>query len=156
MGKTSVATRKIGEIVDPCELPQFNADSEEIRRILSTYKTVAVIGISPKEHRPSHWIAQYLKEQGYRVIGVNPGHEQILGEKVYPSLSEVPEPVDIVDIFRRPEAVDEIVEEAIAKKAKVIWMQEGIVNNQAAQRARAAGLTVVMNKCIYKEHQTLI
>jgi len=135
-----------------CEFPKFNATSEEIAKLLTKTKTIAVIGLSPKPHRPSHGVAAYLKEQGFRIIPVNPGHSELLGEKSYPSLLDVPSPVDIVDIFRRPEAVPEIVGHAIEKKAKAIWMQEGIVNNPAAEKAREAGLQVVMNKCLLKEH----
>jgi predicted CoA-binding protein len=138
-----------------CEFPTSNATSEEMTKLLRSAKTIAVIGASLKPERPAHWISVYLKEQGYRVIPVNPGHAEILGERCYKSLSEVPEPVDIVDIFREPGAVPAIVEEAIACKAKAIWMQEGIVHNAAAEKARAAGLLVVMNKCIYKEHARL-
>jgi predicted CoA-binding protein len=138
-----------------CELPESNASSEEIIQILRSAKTIAVIGASVKPERPSHWISVYLKKQGYKVIPVNPGLSEILGDKCYKSLSEIPEALDIVDIFREPNAVAAIVEEAIAKKAKVIWMQEGIVHNKAAEKARAAGLKVVMNKCIYKEHARL-
>lgn len=137
---------------DNCEFPKFNASSAEIKALLETAKTIAVVGISPKEGRPSHWISVYLMEKGYRVIGVNPGISALFGEKVYKSLLDIPEPIDIVDIFRRPDAVPEIVEQAIKKKAKAIWMQEGIVHNEAAERAKKAGLMVVMNRCIYKEH----
>jgi len=138
-----------------CEFPKGNATCAEIAEILRTSKTIAVIGASLNPERPAHWISIYLKEQGYKVVPVNPGHAEILGDKCYKSLSEVPEPVDIVDIFRDPNAVPAIVDEAIAKKAKVVWMQEGIAHNAAADRARAAGLKVVMNKCIYKEHARL-
>src|SRR5437016_13434667 len=123
-----------------CEFPTTNATGAEIAQILKTAKTIAVIGASLKPDRPSHWISVYLKEQGYKVIPVNPGHTEILGDKCYKSLSEIPEPVDIVDIFREIGAVPAIVDEAIAKKAKVIWMQEGIVHNEAAAKVRAAGL----------------
>lgn len=140
---------------DGCEFPAFNAGSEEIAAILRAAKTIAVIGFSPKPDRPSHNIFFYLKDQGYAVYPVNPGLSEFEGEKVYKSLSDVPVPVDIVDIFRQPEAVGEIVEEAIAKKAKVIWMQSGIVNNEAAARAQKAGLGVVMNKCIQVEHRRM-
>src|SRR5262245_9212968 len=129
-----------------CEFPKFNATSTEIGEILRQAKTIAVIGASLKPERPAHWISVYLKEQGYRVIPVNPGHAEILGDKCYSSLSEVPDPVDIVDIFRQTDAVPGIVDEAIAKKAKVIWMQEGIVHNAAAEKARQAGLLVIQNK----------
>jgi len=134
-----------------CEFPKHNATSQEIAEILRGAKTIAVIGASPKRERPAHWISIYLKDHGYKVIPVNPGQTEILGDPCYNSLSDVPEAIDIVDIFRAPAAVPGIVEEAIAKKAKVIWMQEGIVHNEAADIARAAGLRVVMNKCIYKE-----
>jgi len=114
-------------------------------------KRVAVVGISAKEERPSHGIAKFLIDNGYEVVGVNPVLTEVLGIKVYPSLSEIPEPVDVVDIFRRSEAVPPIVDEAIQHGAKVIWMQEGIVHAEAAARAREAGLTVVMDHCIYRE-----
>ncbi|MCG3203642.1 MAG: putative protein YccU [Elusimicrobia bacterium] len=138
-----------------CEIPKHNSTSQEVRDILSHSKTIAVIGVSPKEDRPSHWIAKYLMDQGFKVIGVNPGIGELFGQKVYKSLADIPESIDIVDIFRPVEAVPAIVEEAIQKKAKVIWMQEGIVHNAAAERAWGAGLKVVMNKCIYKEHGRL-
>jgi len=135
-----------------CEFPKFNASSDEIARLLSTVKTIAVVGLSHKPERPSHWIAAYLKENGFRVIGVNPALAELWGEKVYPTLADVPEPVDLANLFLRAENVPPAVDDAIAKGVKTIWMQEGIVNNAAAEKARAAGLTVVMNKCIYKEH----
>jgi predicted CoA-binding protein len=138
-----------------CEFPKENATSEEIAEILRRSKTIAVIGASLKPERPSHWISVYLKEQGYQVIPVNPGLSEVLGDKCYKSLSEIPEPIDIVDIFREPGAVPAIVDEAIAKKAKVIWMQQGIVHNAAAEKAKASGLKVIQNKCIYQEHQRL-
>jgi len=138
-----------------CEFPTTNATSAEIAEILKTAKVIAVIGASLKSERPAHWISIYLKEQGYKVIPVNPGHSEILGEKCYKSLSEIPEPVDIVDIFRDPSAVPGIVDEAIAKKAKVVWMQQGIVHNAAAQKAKAAGLKAIQNKCIFQEHSKL-
>jgi predicted CoA-binding protein len=138
-----------------CEFPQENATPQDIADLLKRAKVIAVVGASLKPERPSHWISAYLKEQGYRVIPVNPAHEEILGDKCYKSLGEIPGPIDIVDIFRDPGAVPAIVEEAIAKKAGAVWMQEGIVHNEAAKRAREAGLLVVMNKCIYKEHARL-
>lgn len=138
-----------------CEFPKHNATSEEIHSILKAAKTIAVVGLSPKEDRPSHTIALYLKDQGYRVIGVNPGVSEIFGEKVYKSVAEIPEEIDIVDIFLRRENIRPVVEDAIKKKAKVVWMQLGIVNNAAADVARAAGLKVVMNKCIFTEHRAM-
>jgi len=138
-----------------CEFPASNASNAEIAEILKNAKTIAVVGLSPKPDRPSYGVTSYMQSQGYTIIPVNPGHAEILGEKSYKSLLDVPQPVDIVNIFREPSAVPEIVDQAIAKKARVIWMQEGIVHNAAAEKARAAGLKVVMNKCIYKEHARL-
>jgi predicted CoA-binding protein len=138
-----------------CEFPQSNASSAEIAELLKGAKTIAVVGLSPKPDRPSHGVSAYMQAQGYHIIPVNPGYTEILGEKAYKSLLDVPEPIDIVDIFREPSAVPEIVDQAIQKKAKAIWMQEGIVHNAAAEKARVAGLKVVMNKCIYKEHVKL-
>ena len=138
-----------------CEFPASNASSTEIAELLKSAKTIAVVGLSPKPDRPSYGVTSYMQSQGYTIIPVNPGHTEILGEKSYKSLLEVPQAVDIVNIFREPSAVPEIVDQAIAKKAKAIWMQEGIVHNAAADKARAAGLKVVMNKCIYKEHVRL-
>jgi len=134
-----------------CEFPKQNATTEEIRKILTSYKTVAVVGISDKPDRPSFRVASFLKDKGYRVIPVNPKLSEVLSEKAYPDLSAIPGEVEIVDVFRKPEDVGPVVDDAIAKKAKVIWMQEGIVNNEAADKARAAGLQVVMNKCMLKE-----
>jgi hypothetical protein len=140
---------------DECEFPASNASQPEIAALLKSAKTIAVVGLSPKPERPSHGVSAYMQAQGYRIIPVNPGHDELLGEKSYKSLREVPGPIDIVDIFREPSAVPEIVDQAIEKKARAVWMQEGIVHNAAAEKARAAGLTVVMNKCIYKEHRKL-
>ena len=119
--------------------------------ILTKYRNVAVVGLSSDPLKPSRKVAVYLAEHGYNVIPVNPKATEILGKKSYPSLSVVPEKVEIVDIFRRPEDVMPIVEEAIKVGAKVVWMQEGIVNEAAAQKAREAGLQVVMDKCIRRE-----
>ncbi len=139
-----------------CEFPKENAAAAEIEEILRSSKTIAVVGLSPKPERPSYGVAVYMKSQGYTIIPVNPGQKEILGETCYPNLADVPGPIDIVNIFRDPSAVPEIVDQAIAKKAKVIWMQEGIVHNDAAAKAREAGLKVVMNKCLYKEHAARI
>jgi len=135
-----------------CEFPKENATSDEIADILRTTKTIAVVGLSPKPERPSHGVTLYMMDQGYEIIPVNPGQSEIFGKKSYKTLLEIPGRVDMVNIFREPSAVPDIVDQAIAKKAKVIWMQEGIVHNEAAEKARAAGLKVVMNKCLYKEH----
>ena len=130
---------------------------QEIRDTLKESRNIAVVGLSPKESRPSFRVASYLKAQGYRIIPVRPGVDEILGEKAYPSLSDIPPDIqiDVVDIFRRPEEVPPIVEEAIMRKAKTVWMQEGIVNEEAAQQAEEAGLRVVMDRCMLKEHQYL-
>lgn len=138
-----------------CEMPLTNATTDEIREILATAHTIAVVGLSDNPERSSHQVAAYLQAQGYRIIPVNPKLTAVLGEQAYPSLSTVPEPVDVVDIFRQPEAIPGIVAEAIARRAKVVWMQEGLAHNAAADQARAAGLKVVMNKCLLKEHRTL-
>ena len=130
-------------------------DMEEIEGILKEGRTVAVVGLSPKPDRPSYVVARYLQAQGYRIIPVNPNTQEILGEKAYPTLLSIPEKVDIVDIFRRPEEVPPVVEEAIKIGARVVWMQEGIVHEGAAQRAKEAGLKVVMDRCLKKEHQRL-
>ena len=124
-------------------------------KILNTYRTVAVVGLSPKPDRPSNHVANYLKEQGYRIIPVNTSAREILGETCYPDLSSIPEPVDVVDIFRRSEAVPPIVEEAIKIGAKAVWMQEGVINEEAAARAEEAGLLVVMDRCMLNEHRKL-
>lgn len=136
-----------------CEFPRQNATTEEVRRILASARTVAVVGLSDKPERDSHRVAAYLQRAGYRIIPVNPNLTSVLGEKAYPNLRAIPEPVDVVDIFRKPEAVPEIVEDAIAIGARVVWMQDGIVHNAAADRARQAGLAVVMNKCMMREHR---
>ena len=122
---------------------------------LRAAKTIAVVGLSGRRYRPSHGVAEYLQRAGYRVIPVNPLETEVLGEKSYPNLSSVPLPVDIVDVFRRSEYVPEIVEEAIRIGAKMVWMQEGVVHEQAARRAQGAGLKVVMDRCILKEHRRL-
>ena len=123
---------------------------------LRAAKTIAVVGLSGRRYRPSHGVAEYLQRAGYRVIPVNPHETEVLGEKAYPDLASVPLPVDIVDIFRRSEHVPEIVEEAIRIGAKMVWMQEGVIHEQAAHSALAAGLKVVMDRCILKEHRRLL
>jgi len=129
---------------------------EDLRQILATSKTIAVVGLSNNPERPAYFIPAYLQEQGYRIIPVNPTlTEPVLGEKVYASLAEVPVPIDVVEIFRRPEFIPPIVEEAIARGVGVVWMQEGIVNEEAAARAAQAGLTVVMDACMGETHKYL-
>jgi predicted CoA-binding protein len=123
--------------------------------ILRTSRTIAVVGLSNKRFRPSYGVAEYMKRAGYRIIPVNPGQREILGETCYPDLDSVPGPVDIVDIFRRSEYVPDVVEAAIRKGAKAIWMQEGVIHEEAARRAEAAGIAVVMDRCLLKDHRRL-
>lgn len=123
--------------------------------LLRNAKTIAVVGLSSRRSRPSYGVSEYMQQQGYRIIPVNPNETDVLGETSVKSLEDIREPVDIVDIFRRSEAVSEIVEAAIRIGAKGIWMQEGVVNEEAAGRARAAGLEVVMDRCILKEHRKM-
>ena len=122
-------------------------------KILNTFRRVAMVGLSTKPERPSRKVAAYLKEQGYKIIPVNPGEKEILGEPCYPGLASIPQPVEVVDIFRRPEEVPVLVEEAIRVGAKAVWLQAGIVHNAAAQKAAAAGLKVVQNLCIFQAHR---
>jgi uncharacterized protein len=128
---------------------------EDIREILSTSRTVAVVGLSDNPSRPSHNVAAYLQGHGYRIVPVNPLVTTVLGERSYASLRDVPVPVDLVDIFRKSEDVPPIVDDAIALGARAVWMQEGIVNEAAATKARAAGLKVVMDRCTLKDHARL-
>ena len=130
----------------------------EIKDTLLNFETVAVVGISPKEDRPSYIVAFYLKSKGYRIIPIRPDGDEILGEKVYHSLSEIPKEIrlDVVDIFRRSEDVPPVVEEAIQRGAKVVWMQEGVIHKEAGEKAEKTGLKVVMDRCMKKEHQRLL
>ena len=123
--------------------------------ILKSARTIAVVGLSSKRYRPSYGVTEYMQRNGYRIIPVNPFEVEVLGEKAYASLDDVREPVDIVNVFRRSEHVPDIVEAAIRIGAKCIWMQEDVVDDEAAARAHAAGLAVVMDRCILKEHQRL-
>jgi hypothetical protein len=131
------------------------SESDQIAKLLKTAKTIAVVGLSSSPLRPSHGVSAYMQSQGYRIIPVNPQEEFVLGEKAYASLLDVPDPIDIVDIFRRPEAVPEIVDQAIAKKVPAIWMQEEVIHEAAAEKARQAGIFVVMDMCILKEHRKI-
>lgn len=126
-----------------------------IKRVLATAKTIAVVGLSPKSNRPSYRVASYLLAAGYAIIPVNPGQNEILGQVCYPSLLAVPSRVDIVDIFRRPADVMQVVEEAIRIRAETVWMQFGIINEEAAHLANQAGLTVIMDRCLQEDHQEL-
>jgi predicted CoA-binding protein len=134
----------------------YAVDDALLQRILSNMQRIAVVGISDKEDRASHGIAKFLIEKGYEVLPVNPRLDTVLGLTVYPDLKAVPGRIDVVDIFRRSEAVPPIVEEAIAVGAKTIWMQQGVVHEEAARQARAAGLDVVMDRCIYQEWLRLL
>jgi predicted CoA-binding protein len=140
---------------ETCELPLQNATSEEIRQLLKTVRTIAVVGLSNKPERDSYHVAEYMQRQGYRIIPVNPSVGTVLGETAYDRLEDVPDRIDLVNIFRRLDAVPEVVTSAINIGARAVWMQEGIVHNAAAQQARDAGLQVVMNKCLLKEHRRL-
>jgi predicted CoA-binding protein len=133
--------------------PLFSDEFVEITALLSSAKTIAVVGLSSKAHRPSYGVSRYLQSAGYHVIPVNPNESEVLGEKCYARLEDIPEKVDIVDIFRRSELVPEVVESAIQIGARAVWMQEGVVNETAAERARRAGLVVVMDLCIAVELQ---
>ncbi len=126
-------------------------DPADINAILDM-RSIAVVGLSPDPSRPSYGVARYLQSQGYEIIPVNPSESEVLGVKAYGSLSELPEPPDVVDVFRRPEYVDDIVDEAIKVGAKAIWLQDGVIAPKAAHRAREAGLITVMNTCTYREH----
>ena len=128
---------------------------KQIHEILRVCRTIAVVGLSAKRYRPSYGVAEYMQRAGYRIIPVNPHETEVLGEKCYPDVESVPEPIDIVDIFRRSEFVPEIVEAAIRKGAKAVWMQEGVIHEEAARRAEEAGLEVVMDRCILKDHRRL-
>jgi predicted CoA-binding protein len=123
--------------------------------ILQQSRTIAVVGLSSKRFRPSYGVTEYMQRAGYRIIPVNPEESEVLGEKSYPDLDSVPDEIDVVDIFRRSEFVPEVVEAAIRKGAKAIWMQEGVIHEEAARRAVGAGLDVVMDRCILKEHRRL-
>lgn len=136
-------------------MPFQNPADEMIRTILSTPQTIAVVGCSPNPERDSHRIAQLLQRKGHRIIPVNPGQREILGETCYDSLKDIPTQVDMVDIFRRSEFVAPIVDDAIAIGAKIVWMQLGVIDEEAAQKAQQAGLTVVMDRCPAIEYRRL-
>ena len=127
--------------------------SDPIGDLLKKARTIAVVGLSNKPLRPSHGVALYMQQQGYRIIPVNPNIQRVLGEKAYSSLKEVPEKIDVVNIFRRPEFVPDVVDQAIALRVPAVWMQEEVIHEPAAAKARRAGIFVVMNRCILKEHR---
>ena len=130
--------------------------TDPIAELLKHSKTIAVVGLSDNPLRPSHGVSAYMQSQGYRIIPVNPEIESSLGEKAYATLLDVPEKIDIVDIFRRPDFVEEIVDQAIRLKVPAVWMQEEVINEKAAEKARKAGIFVVMDRCILKEHRARV
>ncbi len=139
-----------------CEFPSVNSNKDEIKSILEGTKTIAIIGLSPKEDKPSNMVAKYLQNAGYKIYPVYPKEDMILGEKVYRSLDEIEDQIDMVDIFRKPDVVSLVVDQAIAKgNIKTIWTQIGIVNNDAAKKARESGMKVVQNLCTKLEHKDL-
>jgi uncharacterized protein len=131
-------------------------DSETLRQAMLGARNIAVVGLSDNPARPSHGVARYLQSQGYRIIPVNPNIREVLGERAYPDLISVPDAIDMVDIFRRSEHVAAVVDEAITKGVSTIWMQLGVIDEQAARRAEEAGITVVMDRCLAVEHRRLI
>lgn len=138
-------------------LTNFQSPSdEEIRGLLKRIKTIAVVGLSASPYRPSHSVAKSLQSFGYRIIPVNPKLERILGESAYPHLESVPEPIDLVDVFRAPEHVSGIVDDCILLKLPALWLQDGVIDEASARRAHAAGMTVVMNRCIYRDYMRLM
>ena len=139
-----------------CEFPTVNSNKEEVKEIFESVKTIAVLGLSPDESKDSHRVAKYLQAQGYKIVPVYPKGETILGEKVYKSLAEIPFTVDMVNIFRKPAALDAIADACIARgDVKVFWAQKGIVNNEAAKKAQDAGMQVVQNQCSMVDHRNL-
>lgn len=132
-----------------------NPDDKTLKRLFEKTETIAVVGLSPKASRPSHGVARALQRFGYKIVPVRPAIKEVLGEPAYATLEEVPVPVDLVDVFRAPEHVDSIVDSCIALRVPAIWLQEGVVNDAAAARARAAGITVVMDRCTYKDYVRL-
>jgi predicted CoA-binding protein len=134
-------------------MPLQASPSDPIGDLLMKARTIAVVGLSNKPLRPSHGVALYMQQQGYRIIPVNPNIQGVLGERAYPSLKDVPEKIDVVNIFRRPEFVPDVVNEAIALRIPAVWMQEDVIHEQAAAKARQAGIFVVMDRCILKEHR---
>ena len=139
-----------------CDFPTVNSNNKEVVALMSKIKTIAVMGLSPDASKPSNFVPAYMQSQGYKIYPVHPKADEILGEKVYRSLSEIPGNVDCVNIFRKPAAVMAIVDEALTRDdVKVIWTQSGIVNNEAAQKASDAGLDVVQSKCLMVEHKAM-
>lgn len=143
-----------------CEFPTINSNKDEILKIFNETKTIAIVGLSPDETKASYKVAKYLKDAGFKIVPIYPKEDEILGEKVYRSLSEVPFNMDMIDIFRKPDAIAKVVDEVLKikneKGIKTVWFQLGLANNEAAQKAKDFGLNVVQNKCTKIEHQTLL
>ena len=140
-----------------CEFPTINANREEIKEIFNITKTIAVVGLSPDESKDSHRVAKYLQEHGFKIVPIYPKEETILGEKVYRSLAEIPFEIDMVNIFRKPDILPLVADACIERgDVKIFWAQKGIVNNEAAQKAKDAGMRVVQNMCTMVEHRTLL
>lgn len=140
-------------MAEACRL-SGGGERDSVERILAL-KTIAVVGCSPKLERPSHYVSAYMKEQGYRIVPVNPGHDEILGERCYPDLPSIPFPVDVVAVFRRPEEALAPILDAIAVKAKALWLQDGVYHDEGEAMARKAGLLVVSNDCLMRRHSRL-
>jgi len=158
MGNASLARNLSARQVCPHRQQLWNQSMNDIptlRRILNQNRVIAMVGLSANWYRPSYFAAKYMLDHGYRVIPVNPSYEEVLGQKCYPSLRDIPEPVDIVDCFRKSAEIEPLADEAIAIGAKVLWLQIGVVNEAAAEKARAAGLAVVMDRCVKIEYARL-
>ena len=133
-----------------------NPSLEEIRALLGNIKHIAVVGLSPKTNRPSHQVASVLQQFGYHIIPVRPAVAEVLGETAYASLLEVPEPIDLVDVFRAPDKITPIIDACIERRVPAIWLQDGVINEPQARRAQQAGITVIMDRCIYRDYQQLM
>jgi uncharacterized protein len=136
-------------------MPRLETD-DELRALIEKVHTIAVVGLSPKPHRDSFRVAKYMQDRGFRIIPVNPNAREVLGEKAYTRLTEIPEPIDLVDVFRRPDVVDEVAREAVEIGARAIWLQMGIINEDAARIAGEGGLGVVMDRCLMVDHARLM
>ncbi|MFP4609423.1 MAG: CoA-binding protein [Thiohalophilus sp.] len=133
-----------------------NPTTDEIRDLLGAIRRIAVVGLSPKPARPSHQVASALQQFGYQIIPVRPAVDEVLGEPAYPNLADVPDPIDLVDVFRAPDQIAPIIDVCIERRLPAIWLQDGVVNEAEAQRARDAGLTVIMDRCIYRDYMQLM
>ncbi|MDH5571279.1 MAG: CoA-binding protein [Gammaproteobacteria bacterium] len=133
-----------------------NPSSTELKALLENIHTIAVVGLSPKEKRPSHQVAKHMQQYGYRIIPIRPAIDELLGEKAYASIGELDQPVDLVNIFLSPDKLTPVIDSCIKHKIRAIWIQEGIINEAEALRAQQAGITVIMDRCIYKDYCTLV